>query len=459
MAFRRSLIPWLVLMVAVAALGAAATYAVRQQLSAFGVAMTPASGSESADPRQPLSVDALGWGTRLTAVTITDQAGRAVEVRGDTRHRESVSALAFGTHYDIQVTVARPWFGQRAEHAFRVATAIPPRLEGATERMLGPDGALTLQFDQPVGTLEVNGPVSFHSVSDPARRVFVLSAENFPAGQTVPIEVQLTTSSGIPVPSLRLAITSAPPLSAKITPNELSDLGLAMPIEVTFSEPLADRGDIARHFVVLTSEGKAVDGRWFWYNSTRLRFSPTPSWPARSTVEVKFDTDGIKSQRGGLMAGGLAARFSTGVDRRIVVYLDKQQLMAFENGAVVRTIRVSTGKAKTPTVTGSFYIYARFPLKTMRSRAKPGQPGHYVVENVPYAQYFHADYAFHGAWWHNAFGQPASHGCVNLSTRNHNRRWPSAPEDAGWLYRWASLGVPVTVYRTAPVQTQVALKE
>ena len=125
---------------------------------------------------------------------------------------------------------------------------------------------------------------------------------------------------------------------------------------------------------------------------------------------------------------------------------------AVENGEVVRAFRVSTGKPKTPTVTGNFYIYDRYRHKTMRSDAgvHPGQHGYYQVDDVPYTQFFHKDYAFHGAFWHNGFGHTASHGCVNMATKDKNRRWPNAPEDAGWLFRWAGLGVPVTVYGKSP---------
>jgi lipoprotein-anchoring transpeptidase ErfK/SrfK len=114
----------------------------------------------------------------------------------------------------------------------------------------------------------------------------------------------------------------------------------------------------------------------------------------------------------------------------------------------VKTFRVSTGKEKTPTKEGNFYIYDRYRHRTMRSRGVPkGHPNYYLVEDVPYTQFFNGDMAFHGAFWHNSFGRPVSHGCVNMSTREMNKRWPNAVEDAGWLYNWASLGVPVTVLK------------
>jgi lipoprotein-anchoring transpeptidase ErfK/SrfK len=59
----------------------------------------------------------------------------------------------------------------------------------------------------------------------------------------------------------------------------------------------------------------------------------------------------------------------------------------------------------------------------------------YYLENVPYVMYFYQDYALHGTYWHNNFGTPMSHGCVNLPTA-----------DAGWLFNWTSIGTLVNVH-------------
>jgi lipoprotein-anchoring transpeptidase ErfK/SrfK len=60
----------------------------------------------------------------------------------------------------------------------------------------------------------------------------------------------------------------------------------------------------------------------------------------------------------------------------------------------------------------------------------------YNVPNVPYVMYYSGGYALHGAYWHNRFGTPVSHGCVNLRTAS-----------ARWLYNWAPVGTPVVVRR------------
>jgi lipoprotein-anchoring transpeptidase ErfK/SrfK len=55
---------------------------------------------------------------------------------------------------------------------------------------------------------------------------------------------------------------------------------------------------------------------------------------------------------------------------------------------------------------------------------------------VPYVMYFFEGYGLHGTYWHNNFGHPMSHGCVNLRT-----------PDAKWFYNWAEIGTPVLVKR------------
>ena len=60
---------------------------------------------------------------------------------------------------------------------------------------------------------------------------------------------------------------------------------------------------------------------------------------------------------------------------------------------------------------------------------EPDEP--YGVDRVPYVLYFHKNEALHGTYWHDRFGFPASHGCVNLS-----------PADARWLFEWAPPRLP-----------------
>jgi LysM repeat protein len=119
-------------------------------------------------------------------------------------------------------------------------------------------------------------------------------------------------------------------------------------------------------------------------------------------------------------------------DRWIDVNLTTQTLVAYENSTPVFSTLVSTGTWAHPTVTGQFSIYARYTSQTMDGR-RLGYD--YYLPNVPYVQYFYRDYGLHGTYWHNNFGTPMSHGCVNLPT-------PAAE----WLYGWSSYGTLVNVH-------------
>lgn len=107
--------------------------------------------------------------------------------------------------------------------------------------------------------------------------------------------------------------------------------------------------------------------------------------------------------------------------------LSDQRLTAFEGDTEVFTGLVSTGVARYPTPPGEFRVYLK-----VRRQAMSG-PGYYVP-NVEYCTYFFKSYAIHGTYWHDNFGHPMSHGCVNMTN-----------DDAKWIYEWAPKGTRVVV--------------
>lgn len=125
---------------------------------------------------------------------------------------------------------------------------------------------------------------------------------------------------------------------------------------------------------------------------------------------------------------------NTNSTKHIYVDLTSQHLYANENGKVVFDFPVSTGKwYKTPT--GDFRIWIKLRYTRMSGGNSPST--YYNLPNVPYTMFFynekypkHVGYGLHGAYWHNNFGHPMSHGCVNISIEN-----------AETLYNWAN---PVT---------------
>lgn len=118
----------------------------------------------------------------------------------------------------------------------------------------------------------------------------------------------------------------------------------------------------------------------------------------------------------------------TSGEKWIGVNLTTQTITAYQGRTAVRTARVSTGLPRTPTLVGTFRIYAKYRSAPMRG------PGYYLP-NVPHIMYYDGSYGIHGAYWHNNFGTPMSRGCVNLSL-----------SDAEWFYNWAPMGTKVVTH-------------
>jgi lipoprotein-anchoring transpeptidase ErfK/SrfK len=122
-------------------------------------------------------------------------------------------------------------------------------------------------------------------------------------------------------------------------------------------------------------------------------------------------------------------------EKWIDVNITKQVLVAYEGTKPVFATLVSTGEAglgdpeKTKsTKRGIFRIHTKYASITMDSDMV-GEA--FELRDVPYVQYFEHGYALHGAYWHDVFGQPKSHGCINLS-----------PEDARRLFFWTEPQIP-----------------
>ena len=129
-------------------------------------------------------------------------------------------------------------------------------------------------------------------------------------------------------------------------------------------------------------------------------------------------------------------------DRWIDIDLTNQSLVAYDWLTPRYVTLISSGRLKTPrpeldytTPRGLFRIRAKHLTATM-DNDEPGEPP-YSLEDVPYVMYFEGAYAFHSAFWHNRFGRPRSHGCINL-----------APKDAKRLYNWSGPNAPDTWHGT-----------
>lgn len=105
-------------------------------------------------------------------------------------------------------------------------------------------------------------------------------------------------------------------------------------------------------------------------------------------------------------------------------------MVAYQGPRPVYAALITRGY-KTPK--GSFRVTRKLAMATLRFQTPSGE---YEAEGVPWVVYFKPHYAFHSAYWHDSFGDRASHGCVNLS-----------PIDARWLFEWVAPTLPPGWYQ------------
>lgn len=104
---------------------------------------------------------------------------------------------------------------------------------------------------------------------------------------------------------------------------------------------------------------------------------------------------------------------STG-EKWIEVDLSVQRLYAHEGGRIVYDFPISSGLPWMPTAVGEFRLWAKVRAQRMTG-GEVAAGTFYDLPNVPFVQYFYKGYGLHGTYWHNDFGKPRSHGCINLS--------------------------------------------
>lgn len=115
----------------------------------------------------------------------------------------------------------------------------------------------------------------------------------------------------------------------------------------------------------------------------------------------------------------------------IEINLSQQRLYLHDGGSIVGNFLVSTG-SWAPTPTGTYRTYVKYRYTTM---AGGSGAGYYYLPNVPFTMYFYKGYGIHGTYWHNNFGHPMSHGCVNMRT-----------SEAEIAYNFAPVGTKVVIH-------------
>lgn len=137
-------------------------------------------------------------------------------------------------------------------------------------------------------------------------------------------------------------------------------------------------------------------------------------------------------------------------DKRILIDTTVETITALENGRPVFTTRISSGGSfgegkdfRTPL--GDYQIDRKRPSRHMAAGDGAADDA-YDLPGVPWVSYFNGGIAIHGTYWHNDYGRPWSHGCINLLS-----------QDAKWFYRWSTPVVPLNIDLVEARGTQVTV--
>ncbi len=140
-------------------------------------------------------------------------------------------------------------------------------------------------------------------------------------------------------------------------------------------------------------------------------------------------------------------------NKLVEVRLDDQLLLAYEKGQMIFATRISTGVKRLSgnytTPDGDFLTFHKRPTRHMAAGdiASNG----FDLPGVPWVLYItKGGISLHGTYWHNDYGKPHSHGCLNMT-----------PQAAKWLYRWTIPTVPPekpAVYGVVGTRVEIKVK-
>lgn len=224
----------------------------------------------------------------------------------------------------------------------------------------------------------------------------------------------------------------APFESPSIHPSDGSTVGVAMPIIVKFTAPVADRA--AAEQAIHISSDPPVPGKFYWMNDSQVRWRPFDFWPAHTAVHVD--------------AAGTQSSFSTG-DALVATADDAtHELTITRNGNVEQVFPMSMGKPGHETSNGTYYVQQKFRDIVMDSATygvPSTSPDGYRVDVQLAVQFDNSGNFVHSAPWSvgDQGKRNVSHGCINIS-----------PSNAEWFYNNFGVGDPIVVTNSVGLYAQ-----
>lgn len=248
-------------------------------------------------------------------------------------------------------------------------------------------------------------------------------AEALRRALTAAVVSAIALTAGAPSSQAADAPAMSVPAVASVQPVNGQTVGVAHPIIVRFTRPVADRAAAERGIVI--SAPVAMSGRFRWDSDTVVQWVPDRFWPAHSQIT--------------LLAGGVKRNFGTGATVLGVASISAHTFTVSIDGVVMRQMPASMGKPKHPTPIGSFTVLEKYKSIVMDSRTigiPLEDPEGYKLTVADAVRITWGGVYVHSAPWSVGSQGYAnvSHGCINLG-----------PDNALWYFNQVGIGDPVVI--------------
>jgi len=234
---------------------------------------------------------------------------------------------------------------------------------------------------------------------------------------------------------------TGPPMQINsIEPTSGSTVGVAMPISIVFTDPVAvsARKQIEEHISLTTSV--PVTGAWHWFSDRRVDFRTKTYWKPGTKVSMVASFNHVGDGHGRYGTHSYTREFTIGDDVRTHVYVNQHKTVVTRDGKVLRTMPSDAGSPDWPSWDGTMAVVNKSRTIRMTScsvgiACDKNDPNYYDL-TLPWD----VRITWSGTFLHYSTGDPqpghsyGSHGCVHLSY-----------DDAKWYYELSKQGDPVTI--------------
>jgi lipoprotein-anchoring transpeptidase ErfK/SrfK len=239
-------------------------------------------------------------------------------------------------------------------------------------------------------------------------------------------------------------------LGVYVSPSDGATVGVGMPITINTDHRLKSTTTKAmlEKNLAVTVDGAPAGGSWRWVTDKVLEYRPQSYWPGHATIAITTAIKGVRFDSSLWGEKNSTVTFHTGASMISYVNMITDQLRVTRDGATIRTIPITTGKAGFETRSGVKVIVSKERTRLMDASTGgtlKNDPEYYRL-TVEYAMRLTYSGEFlHAAPWSVAHQghSNVSHGCTGMSTSN-----------ARWLYENSEPG-DVVVYTGTSRQMEV----